>query len=212
MTLSRWRWLIAGLAVLTVVIAPSSAPARDRDCGDFANQSAAQAYYVSLGGPTADPDRLDADGDGIACESLPCPCSTPTPTAPAATGQNACQRPAGVQKISFSKTRYPHIRRHVQRALRKGWPSVLVLNRKGADARRDRLLTSWRTKRGLNRDEYPPAVGRGTGAGLTKGSNPPGWKADVAYVPAKENRSHGSALGSKLRRFCDGTKFKYVFR
>jgi hypothetical protein len=57
--------------------------ASDRDCPDFANQAAAQAYFVSLGGPASDPDRLDADGDGIACESLPCPCSTgsgtPTP-------------------------------------------------------------------------------------------------------------------------------------
>ena len=26
-----------------------------------------------------------------------------------------------------------------------------------------------------------------------------------------ENRSHGSVLGLKLRRFCDGTRFRYVF-
>jgi hypothetical protein len=50
--------------------------ASDRDCPDFSNQAAAQSYFVSLGGPASDPDRLDADGDGIACESLPCPCST----------------------------------------------------------------------------------------------------------------------------------------
>ena len=58
---------------------------------------------------------------------------------------------------------------------------------------------------------YPPAVGRGRGKGLTKGSSPPGWKADVAYVPSSENRSHGSRMGIKLRRFCDGTRFRYVF-
>jgi hypothetical protein len=33
----------------------------------------------------------------------------------------------------------------------------------------------------------------------------------VAYVPSSENRSHGSRMGTKLRRFCDGTKFRYVF-
>jgi hypothetical protein len=35
--------------------------------------------------------------------------------------------------------------------------------------------------------------------------------ADVAYVPSKENRSHGSSLGGKLRGFCDGTRFRYAF-
>lgn len=65
----------------------SAAMKRDRDCGDFSNQAAAQRYFISIGGPNSDPDGLDADGDGVACESLPCPCSTattnPTPTATA---------------------------------------------------------------------------------------------------------------------------------
>ena len=37
------------------------------------------------------------------------------------------------------------------------------------------------------------------------------WRAHVAYVPSAENRSHGATLGLKLRRFCDGTRFRYVF-
>lgn len=41
---------------------------------------------------------------------------------------------------------------------------------------------------------YPPAVARGFGAGLTKGVDPVGWRADVAYVPSHDNRSHGSVL------------------
>jgi hypothetical protein len=68
----------------------------------------------------------------------------------------------------------------------KGWPRTLVINRPGADARRDRLLESWDTKPGYDRDEYPPAVGRGRGAGLAQGADPRGWKADVAYVPFSE--------------------------
>lgn len=48
----------------------------DRDCSDFANQAAAQRFFVSAGGPQSDPHRLDSNGDGVACESLPCPCST----------------------------------------------------------------------------------------------------------------------------------------
>lgn len=122
-----------------------------------------------------------------------------------------CTKPAGVQNITFSATKYPDIRRHLLRALRKGWPRILVLNRKGAEARRERLLASYPTKRGFDRDEYPPAIGRGIGPGLTRGANPTGWMADVEYVPSAENRSHGSVMGIKLRRFCDGTRFRYVF-
>jgi hypothetical protein len=31
------------------------------------------------------------------------------------------------------------------------------------------------------------------------------------FAPSGENRSHGARMGIKLRRFCDGTKFRYVF-
>ncbi|GAA1245299.1 hypothetical protein GCM10009609_05890 [Pseudonocardia aurantiaca] len=41
------------------------APAVDRDCPDFATQADAQVAFVSAPG---DPERLDADNDGIACE------------------------------------------------------------------------------------------------------------------------------------------------
>jgi hypothetical protein len=37
-------------------------------------------------------------------------------------------------------TRYPTIRRHFLTAVRRGWPKTPVVNRRGADARRDRLL------------------------------------------------------------------------
>ena len=44
----------------------------DKDCPDFATHAEAQAYFESKGGsPTNNVDRLDADHDGIACESLP---------------------------------------------------------------------------------------------------------------------------------------------
>lgn len=44
----------------------------DYDCKDFKTQAQAQAYFALQGGsPTNNVDRLDADHDGIACESLP---------------------------------------------------------------------------------------------------------------------------------------------
>jgi endonuclease YncB( thermonuclease family) len=80
------------VTAVVLALAPSAvavpATAADLDCSDFATQASAQSYFLSRGGPASDPDRLDADGDGIACESNPCPCSysttptTPTPPAP----------------------------------------------------------------------------------------------------------------------------------
>jgi hypothetical protein len=87
-----------------------------------------------------------------------------------------------------------------------------VINRRGADARRDRLFEVIPTRDGFDRDEYPPAVERGKGKGLERGRHPRGWKGDVRYVPSSENRSHGSSLGAKLRDFCNGTRVRYVFR
>jgi hypothetical protein len=123
--------------------------------------------------------------------------SAPQPAA--RTPERDCTRPASVVAIGFSATKYPNIRRHYVRAVRRGWPTVLVLRRGGADRRRDELLEDVPTRPGYDRDEYPPAVGRGRSA------------ADVAYVPSSENRSHGATMGIKLRRFCDGTRFRYVF-
>jgi hypothetical protein len=124
----------------------------------------------------------------------------------------SCARPRGVQRIVLAKTEYPNIRRHFRAALRRGWPRELIVNRSGADERRDRLLEGIPIREGYDRDEYPPAVGRGAGKGLERGRDPRGWKADVAYVPSSENRSHGASLGAGLAEFCDGTRFRYVFR
>ncbi|WP_043644132.1 thermonuclease family protein [Caenispirillum salinarum] len=41
----------------------------DKDCGDFRTHAEAQAFFRSAG--PGDPHRLDRDGDGRACESLP---------------------------------------------------------------------------------------------------------------------------------------------
>ncbi len=43
----------------------------DRDCSDFETQAEAQQFFLAAGGPQRDPHRLDADHDGVACESLP---------------------------------------------------------------------------------------------------------------------------------------------
>lgn len=201
----RLRWSVLAAAVAVVLAVVPATTAAGPTCSDYSTQAEAQRAA----------DTRDGDGDGIYCESLPCPCLRPgqsgSPTSPPSSSTRSCVRPRSVQRIGFSRTKYPNIRRHYLRARRAGWPRTLVLNRRGADARRDRLLENYPTRAGYDRDEYPPAVGRGRGRGLTRGTNPRGWKASVAYVRSSENRSHGSTLGIKLRRFCNGTRFRYVF-
>jgi hypothetical protein len=109
-----------------------------------------------------------------------------------------CVRTQRVVGIGLSKTKYPNILAHAERAAGKGYGHVWTLNRPGADARRDRLLSGIPTRPGYDRDEAPMAAARR------------GWRADVEYVPSSENRSAGAVVGIKLRRFCDGTRFRYV--
>src|SRR5688572_9027321 len=140
------------------------------------------------------------------------PVWVPAATTATDAGPAECVRPSGVQRIVFSAQKFPNVRRHFRAAVRRGWPRRLVINRRGADARRERVLRDIPTREGFDRDEYPPAVGRGRGPGLERGRNPRGWKAAVRYVPSSENRSHGATLGDRLERFCNGTRFRYVFR
>lgn len=47
----------------------SSYTGGDKDCGDFSTHAEAQAFFEAQG--PGDPHRLDRDGDGLACETLP---------------------------------------------------------------------------------------------------------------------------------------------
>jgi endonuclease YncB( thermonuclease family) len=73
-------WSVSGAAAVlaasavTFLSAAAPAAARDYNCSDFANQAEAQKFLLP-----GDPYRLDSDGDGVACESLPCPCSKARP-------------------------------------------------------------------------------------------------------------------------------------
>src|SRR4051812_43934270 len=108
------RWWAATLAL--VAVAPLAAAASGSSasvCADYANQAAAQHAA----------DTRDADGDGVYCETLPCPCAGPGGAAGGAVPKaqtappRSCVRPRKVQNITFSKTRFPHIRAHFLSAL-----------------------------------------------------------------------------------------------
>lgn len=75
------RLLLVLLCTLIVAALPAGASAApiahsSAVCADFPNQAAAQAAA----------NTIDADGDGVYCESLPCPCAgpggSPPPTSP----------------------------------------------------------------------------------------------------------------------------------
>jgi len=57
-------------AAIALAFAAPPVSAADKDCSDFMTWREAQRFYKRHGGPQRDPHRLDADHDGIACESL----------------------------------------------------------------------------------------------------------------------------------------------
>jgi hypothetical protein len=195
--------LLAAIAV--ALRASPSASGADLDCSDFSNQSQAQQNLLP-----GDPYGLDADGDGVACESLPCPCASGGGGGGGGSGAGNggggqkpsrphCRRPSHDVRITFSKSDYPNIIRHIKYSFRIGYPKRLVIWRKGADQRRDQLLQGIPTKPGYDRDEAPAAVLRKK------------VKADVRYVPSGENRSAGSSLGRQISGYCNGVHVRYRF-
>ncbi|MFD1065679.1 excalibur calcium-binding domain-containing protein [Oceanobacillus locisalsi] len=60
--------LVAFLSVLLMFGTAQSVFAADKNCSDFETQQEAQEHYDA---DPSDPDGLDRDNDGIACESLP---------------------------------------------------------------------------------------------------------------------------------------------
>ncbi|MER5450245.1 excalibur calcium-binding domain-containing protein [Streptomyces sp. NPDC002764] len=65
------RTLSTAALALLATVGPAAAVAHaqnDLNCSDFAFQEDAQAVFNS---DPSDPNRLDADNDGIACEDLP---------------------------------------------------------------------------------------------------------------------------------------------
>lgn len=71
--------LCLAICTLVAVAAPGTARAdhgTDRNCTDFETQADAQGHLDAHPG---DPDGLDSDKDGVACERNPCPCAGPAP-------------------------------------------------------------------------------------------------------------------------------------
>ena len=105
----RGKVVLVGLAAAISVMGLPELAAADYDCGEFATQEEAQEH-LSPG----DPDRLDADSDGIACEDLPSGGdggggnghSEPTPPPPPPKLSKAAARAAAkAQAAAYNTTR-----------------------------------------------------------------------------------------------------------
>lgn len=112
-----------------------------------------------------------------------------------------CQRSKTLVIVNLNNEKHRHILDHVWDAWRVGQPKVLHIDREDADKHRTQSLRGIPTRKGYDRDEYPPAMSREGGKG-----------ADVRYVKSAENRSAGSVMKSKLDDYCNGQRFRFERR
>ena len=94
---------------------------------------------------------------------------------------------------TVSKSKYPQAAQHIEDAQSAGKPSILTINRSGAAANRRASLKNEPPTKGLDRDEYPPAMSGEGGAG-----------ASVRSISPKDNRGAGSCIGHQCRSIPDG--------
>jgi len=123
------------------------------------------------------------------------PTQTPTPDppqdGPGGSARQACSR---------SPSQRPRTRTQPPRGGcdHEGWPKRARAQPAGT-RRAPRAVLGLGHAGGYDRDEYPQAVGRGRGAGLTAAATRRVGRPTCAYVPSHENRSHRVDDGHKLR-------------
>ena len=99
--------------------------------------------------------------------------------------------------VRLDDDRWPLTTDHILDAIRAGERRILHLDRRRADQHRAEATRGIPTRRGFDRDEYPPAFSREGGRG-----------ADVRYVRSSDNRGAGASLGSQMRPYCNGQRFR----
>lgn len=67
-SLSRSVAVVFIILAVSVLVSPKAFAYNQYNCSDFSTQEEAQAVYDA---DTSDPNYLDGDNDGVACESLP---------------------------------------------------------------------------------------------------------------------------------------------
>ncbi|HKJ50860.1 MAG TPA: RHS repeat-associated core domain-containing protein [Gammaproteobacteria bacterium] len=103
----------------------------------------------------------------------------------------------GAKKIEVSAKQHPEAAKHIQDAQAAGHPKTLTIDRSNAAANRNESLRGVPTKKGLDRDEYPPAMFKEGGAG-----------ASVRHINIKDNRGSGSCIGAQCSGLPDGARVR----
>jgi len=101
--------------------------------------------------------------------------------------------------VVVPSSRYPETAAHIRDAQAAGHPSVLTIERAGADANRAAAQAGQPRVPGTQLDEYPPAMFREGGAG---GSTRP--------VTPRDNMGAGACVGNQCRGLPDGTRVRIV--
>ncbi len=121
--------------------------------------------------------------------------TTPTTQCPSKTSSGI-----PVFVVRLSRSAYPQTTKHIDDARRLlGKPSILTLDRPGADQRRYEATKNIKRVAGKQPDEYPPAIAKEGGTG-----------ADVRLIDATDNQAAGASMGRQLNapvRQPDGALF-----
>lgn len=114
-------------------------------------------------------------------------------------GEGKALLKAGESKVAkavkVSESKYPETAAHIKDAQAAGQPSILTIDRGGADANRSAALAGHEpASPGNQLDEYPPAMFREGGSG-----------ASVREVGAGDNMGAGACIGNQCRGLPDGS-------
>ena len=99
--------------------------------------------------------------------------------------------------VTVSRSRFPESARHIEDAVSAGRSNTLTIDRAGSTARRREALRGTETRRGLDRDEFPPAMFQEGGRG-----------ASVRHINPADNRGAGACIGAQCRTLPDGTRVR----
>ncbi|MCE0829060.1 NucA/NucB deoxyribonuclease domain-containing protein [Buttiauxella sp. A2-C2_NF] len=100
----------------------------------------------------------------------------------------------GSKVITINRDKYPESSKHIEDAQAAGQPTVLTIDRSGAAQRRRDSLKDTSPVKGMDRDEYPPAMFNEGGTG-----------SSVRPIKPSDNRGAGSCIGAQCRNLPDGT-------
>ncbi|RLJ99619.1 RHS repeat-associated core domain-containing protein [Tenacibaculum discolor] len=103
-----------------------------------------------------------------------------------------------VKTITIDAKKHPQSATHLREAMNAGKPNVGVVDRAGASKRRRAHLKGTKTKKGMDRDEAPPAVIN------------TGQAASVKLINSSDNRGAGSSIGHQLRGVKNGTQVRII--